>query len=219
MGGAVTAILWKLLAIAFAMIVEGSANYSAIYSAFATLIFFMIWLYAGWIVLLIGACISYYVQNPSNVLISRDKLFMSNEMRERLALSIIGRIGACYYTNDNTVITVDDLADMLKLPIRVVQRSVDMLKEQKILAQASEKPYGLFPSKPFDKLTIADLLIAIRSAETERGFIASRANTELKVMETMRDVEKAYQVQFGRKTIKSWILDAVKPKSRKKSKK
>ena len=223
-GGTVTAVLWKLLGVAFALIVDGSSNYSAIYSAFATLIFFMIWLYAGWLVLLVGACISYYVQNPSNVLISRERLFMSNEMRERLGLSIIGRVAINHYSESPQSITVETLADTLKLPIRVVHRCVSMLRDQGILVQNGEKPFGLLPAKPFDNLTLADVLIAIRSAETERGFITSRANTEIKVLETMGRIDESYRVNFDNLTVRDWALEkpelvkkrsASKPKAKK----
>lgn len=213
-GGAVTAILWKMLGIAFAAIISSSASYSAIYSAFATLIFFMIWLYAGWLVLLIGACIAYYVQNPSNVMISRDALIMSNEMRERLALSIIGRVGLGFYTSDKSW-TVETLAESMKLPIRVLQRSVAILKEQGVLVQDGAKPFYLLPGKPFDKMTIADLLKSVRSAETERGFISSRAYSEVKVLEMMKRIDNAYKKEMGKLTIKQWVLDI---KNKKKSK-
>ncbi len=213
-GGAVTALMWKVLGVAFAAIVTGSASYSAIYSAFATLIFFMIWLYAGWLVLLIGACISYYVQNPSNVLISRDTLMMSNEMRERLALSIVGRVGLGFYTDARNW-TVEELAEAMKLPIRVIQRSVGILKAQGILVQDGSKPFYLLPGKPFDKLTISDLLKSVRSAETERGFIASRAYSEVKVLEMMERIDEAMKKELGKLTIKKWVLDI---KNKKKSK-
>lgn len=216
-GGAVTAIMWKVLGLAFATIVTGSASYSAIYSAFATLIFFMIWLYAGWLVLLIGACIAYYVQNPSNVLISRDSLIMSNEMRERLALSIIGRVGLGFYTDAKTW-TVEDLAEVMKLPIRVVQRSVGTLKGAGILVQDGMNPFHLIPGKPFDTLTISELLKAVRSSETERGFIASRAQSEVKVLEMMDRIDRGYQKEFGRLTIKQWVLDIQKKQKKTKAK-
>jgi len=45
--------------------VAGSGSYAAIYSVFAAMMLFMIWINAGWLVVLIGASLSYYLQNPS----------------------------------------------------------------------------------------------------------------------------------------------------------
>ena len=41
-----------------------SSKYAAIYSGFAILVLFMIWLYVSWLVLLFGASVAFYVQHP-----------------------------------------------------------------------------------------------------------------------------------------------------------
>ena len=41
----------------------GSTQYAAIYSSLAILIIFMIWLYVSWIVVLVGASVSFYMQH------------------------------------------------------------------------------------------------------------------------------------------------------------
>lgn len=60
----VSGVLWETMGWIFASFVVSSAKYAAIYSAFATLIIFMIWLYVCWMILLIGASIAFYVQYP-----------------------------------------------------------------------------------------------------------------------------------------------------------
>ncbi len=49
----------------FAKFVAASANYSAIYSSFAVLILFLLWLYTGWMIVLIGAQFSFFHQYPT----------------------------------------------------------------------------------------------------------------------------------------------------------
>ena len=51
-GAVVAGLLWNLSSVLFAKFVVSSAQYTAIYSAFAALIIFMLWLYIGWLVLL-----------------------------------------------------------------------------------------------------------------------------------------------------------------------
>ena len=48
----------------FAVFVATSTRYSAIYSSFAILILFMIWLYVSWLTLLVGASVAFYRQHP-----------------------------------------------------------------------------------------------------------------------------------------------------------
>lgn len=63
LGGAVAGLIWVATGWAFANFIVTSARYAAIYSAFASLVFFMIWLYAAWLILLTGCSVAYYFQN------------------------------------------------------------------------------------------------------------------------------------------------------------
>ncbi len=59
LGGFVAGILWVTAGWGFATFVANSGNYAAIYSAFATLILFLIWLYLNWLILLVGSSICF----------------------------------------------------------------------------------------------------------------------------------------------------------------
>src|SRR5215472_2030925 len=64
-GGAAARILWQLVGMAFAAFVANSARYAAVYSSFAIMIVFLIWLYTGWLIFLVGAEVTYFHQYPS----------------------------------------------------------------------------------------------------------------------------------------------------------
>ena len=49
-GGATAGILWQLVGMGFAAFVANSAQYAAVYSSFAIMIVFLIWLYVGWLI-------------------------------------------------------------------------------------------------------------------------------------------------------------------------
>ncbi|MFA9614334.1 MAG: YihY/virulence factor BrkB family protein, partial [Deltaproteobacteria bacterium] len=57
-GGLVAGVLWETSGWAFASFVVKSSNYTAIYSGFAILIMFMIWLYLSWLIVLVGASVA-----------------------------------------------------------------------------------------------------------------------------------------------------------------
>jgi membrane protein len=61
-GGIFAGVLWETTGWAFASFIVSSTKYAAIYSGFAILVMFMIWLYLSWLILLVGAQISYYHQ-------------------------------------------------------------------------------------------------------------------------------------------------------------
>jgi membrane protein len=98
-GGLVAGLLWNAAGWIFASFVVNSAQYAATYSTFATLIMFLIWLYLGWLILLIGASISFHDQHPEYVTATRRENRMSNRVREKLALLIAYLISDSFYRN------------------------------------------------------------------------------------------------------------------------
>lgn len=66
-GAFIAGILWETAGALFASFIVNSGNYTVVYSSFAVLILFMIWLYLSWLILLIGSSISYYHQHPNKI--------------------------------------------------------------------------------------------------------------------------------------------------------
>ena len=83
-GGAVAALLWQLAGTAFAAFVAGSTRYTAIYSGFAALVVFLIWLYVAWLIVLIGGQVAYFHQHPTSYLAVRTPPGVA--LREGIAL-------------------------------------------------------------------------------------------------------------------------------------
>jgi len=66
-GAGLAAVVWLFTGHLFADVVVKTGNYTAIYSAFAGLILFMLWLHLAWLILLLGASVSFALQNPQQV--------------------------------------------------------------------------------------------------------------------------------------------------------
>ena len=75
--------LWQTVGWGFASFVVASAKYAAIYSGFAILVIFMLWLYLAWLILLVGASIAFYHQHPEYLTMRRRELNLSNRLKER----------------------------------------------------------------------------------------------------------------------------------------
>ena len=80
-GGVVGGVLWQSAGWAFALFAASSTRYAAIYSSFAILILFMLWLYLSWLILLFGAAVSFYVQHPEHLVAKAGEPRLSNRMR------------------------------------------------------------------------------------------------------------------------------------------
>lgn len=62
-GGAVAAILFELAKIIFLMYIRYFPSYDLIYGAFAVLPLFCVWIYISWVIVLVGAVITYNMSN------------------------------------------------------------------------------------------------------------------------------------------------------------
>jgi len=92
-GGVVAGFLWQTLSYGFAAFVAGATDYNAIYSGFAIMIFVLIWLYVGWLILLAGCQIAYYVQHPSRMNPLLVPVMQAGRAREQAALTLMAQVG------------------------------------------------------------------------------------------------------------------------------
>jgi membrane protein len=99
-GGLFAGVLWYTTGLLFAHFVADSSNYSAVYSSFAGAILFMIWLYAGWLIVLVGAWVAFYWQNPHFLNPLRESAVLGDHRREALVLEIMTLIGRAHYRNE-----------------------------------------------------------------------------------------------------------------------
>ena len=160
-GGVVAGILWNLGGVAFAVFVGNSANYPAIYSSFATAIFFMIWIYIAWMVLLIGGSISFYMQNPGSATQSRYPITLSNRTKEKLALAIAVAVGQRFYT-ESSPHTAASLAEQLRLPDSAVDFVLAALETGGLLVRAGKDGLTYVPAHAWDTTSVSEPLLCMR---------------------------------------------------------
>ncbi len=158
-GGVTAAVLWVLAGEAFATFVTESANYSAIYSGFAVLILFLLWLYAGWLIVLIGAQLSFFYQHPTAYLSRLLWQQGTQAFRERLALSLLLVLARRYIKGDGPL-EVEALAVALHLPVSLVEEQVQHLTEAGLLGLMAQ-PEGVSFTKPIEDISVMDVLNAV----------------------------------------------------------
>lgn len=154
---AVAAAAWKGLGELFGIFVTGSSNYQVIYSAFAVLILFMIWLYTGWLIVLVGASISYYLQHPANQRQAKDWGKLTPELTYAIALQVLHDVGQAFYTQKKPL-TLDDLARHIGAPSALVENVAEPLVSCGLLIHDDAAPPHYLPGKPLEETSVADLL-------------------------------------------------------------
>lgn len=205
-GGLVAGFLWHAVGKFFASFVAGSAQYTAIYSTFASLIVLLIWLYLGWLILLTGASIAFHCQHPEYVTATRREMNLSNRVREKLALLIAYLIGSSFY-RDQPGWTADALAQRLSAPMFAVERVLASLEAEHLLVRTAAEPPAFLPGRPLETTTVADVLQAVRMAEETTYLNPDRLPGEPAVDAVIRDAGDAATAALRGRTIKDLALD------------
>jgi len=137
-GGIFAGILWYATGLIFAKFVANSSSYSAIYSGFAAAVLFVIWVNAGWLIILVGAQVACYWQHPHRL--RPPSSGPSGGDRNALALAIMVLIGRAHYRRDPPW-TFNRLAAQSGVSsLKTVAAVVSALQRKGLIVASSEDP-------------------------------------------------------------------------------
>jgi membrane protein len=205
LGGAVGSALWAAAGWAFAAFVVNppSSSYTAIYSSFAVVFFFILWLYVAWLILLIGGLVAFYFQHPEYLGVMPGELTVSNRERERLALAVLVRVGRAHQEGETPPDRVT-LVRAMALPAGLLDVTVETLIAGGFLARTAGG--GLLPARDVGRVTLAEVLSQVRrqgDAGEERG-IATSEETESTAL--LAELEGAAAAALDGRTLEQLIL-------------
>ena len=165
-GAVIAGILWEATGWLFASFVAGSTNYTAIYSGFAILIIFMIWLYLSWLILLIGSSISFYHQHPEQITARQQILGLSARLREKIALLVMFRIGKSFHDNEEPW-NLNNLSRNLDVASEAITLILESLHDNKIITKSygNDNDITYMPNHSLEHISIESILTAARVAE------------------------------------------------------
>ncbi len=191
-GGLFAAFGWKFMGWLFAVFISNSANYVAIYAAFATLIIFMVWIYMSWLVILTGATVAFYFQNRKEVYALRTRAKMSPRGHEQLAVLI------CF-------LVARSLYDKLRMPAGHIEGIVQQLHDAEILSETDDPEPILVARAPFDTLPVSEVVKAVREdGETLDKMPRVREFFEA-INATVTEGETALEQALGQYTVKDLV--------------
>jgi membrane protein len=162
-GGLVAGVSWQAAGMLFASFVAGSAKYAAIYSSFAIGIILLIWIYLNWMILLLGASIGFYLQNPGSVA-KRREVQLAPELQENVALATMWLV-AKPFSEGKPAPQQELLEYELRVPGEVTRALSDKLIRAGLLSLAGSQGDRLVPGRALDLITVGDVLKVVRHDE------------------------------------------------------
>jgi membrane protein len=211
-GGLVAAVLWQTVGWGFAAFVASSTRYYAIYSSFAILLLFLLWLHVGWVIVLLGAEVSYAHQHIQFFEGDRQLLAQSPAGREKLALHLMLLIGRNFYRGLEPM-SVAELAHQLRLPAGVVKEFMEMFVQAKlVLPLAGEDTFVL--ARDPQTIGVKEILDCVRNAGTKIKTQPERSREESEVNGLLASLERSSEKTLEGKNLQGLILSVTPPSER-----
>lgn len=132
----------------------GVSKYNAIYGSLAALPLLMVWLRLSWQVILIGAELSYAIQNvhlyESE---ARDVALKPRQMKELSLLLLTSVAGS--FVKGKKAYTAEELSERHSLPLRLTHRLLRWMEEAQLVVQVEERNgvVGWHPQRSLDHYT------------------------------------------------------------------
>jgi len=198
-GGITAGILWETNGWLFASFVASSSNYAAIYSGFAVLIVLLIWIYAGWVILLLGANVSFYLQHPQYLRDRAPPTQLGGEHQTRLAFTLMLHIGAAH-RQARAAPTTNELANTMHLPVVLIQRILNPLERAGLLMKIDNEPACWMPARDTNTILLNDILQVMSVAPSVGGATPERVTALINAL------TQSQQATLGQQTLETLIL-------------
>lgn len=200
-GGVFAGALWQTGSLAFASFVARATNYNAIYSSFAIVIFLLIWIYVGWMILLIGCQLAYYVQHPEQLKPHRAPSLLSGRQIEYLTLMIMSLVGQRFMLGKPGY-TEEELSMTIAAEPEHVRRAVEQLVFNGLLTETGSKRAQLVPAVDLDSVSLSRLWTLARTGD---GLPATRGELAAHVRAVIEEAEADFEKRHKATTLRDWL--------------
>ena len=199
--GALTAgIVWATVGHLFTELVVFSTRLLIVYAGFAVIAGALLWTYFSWLILLAGAQLSFYVQNPSYLRLGVEELRLSNAELETLALKIMYLVAASH-AQGRPGWTVNALADELGLPGIAVARVVQALELNRLLVSTQSEE--LLPARDPTWIPVQEILDVVRHQRS--GYVAPHGAAIPEVDRLTARLDQAWRTACGTRTLRDLL--------------
>jgi membrane protein len=165
-------VLWAAVGALFARIVVYSARTAAIYAGFAVVLLLLVWVYLSWLILLLGAQLSFYVQHPEHLRSGHAEVPLTSALRERLALAVMYLIGERFVAGGPRW-TIGELAERLAVPGATLDDIVSTLQARALVLDVEDDTVA--PARDLGTISLDAILDAVRHETPDPRRPAPRA--------------------------------------------
>ncbi|MGI9342643.1 MAG: YihY/virulence factor BrkB family protein [Gammaproteobacteria bacterium] len=196
LGGLAGGLLWTSAGGLFTTFVVSSTRTNSIYATFTIFILALIWLYLCWLILLVGALVSFYVQNPEHMRLGYRPVSLGSRQREQIAIGMM-RATADAFRAGSKQPTPGDVAASAGLPTLVVLPVLNRLVAANLLSRTNRD--RLYPQRDPGTITLRDVINAVRDPQVIDVFTLGKWPEE--VRDVSRGMDFALDTELGERNV------------------
>jgi membrane protein len=158
--GIVGGIALQVIQILYVESQVGLTKLGTLYGSFAAIPLLMIWMQMSWVVLLMGAQLSYYMQNITRYEFEIDVQRVSPRQKKRLSLLVMHTLVKDFIRGARPK-APEEISEQLSLPVRTVHECLDLLRDSGMVTEVwddAEERYIYQPGTDINKMTLSFLL-------------------------------------------------------------
>lgn len=158
--GIVAGIALQIMQVLYLQAQMGITKLGTLYGSFAAVPLLMIWIQMSWVVLLLGAQLSYYLQNITRYEFEFDVQTVSPRQKKRLSLLIMHSLISDFIKGSKARCP-EEISLELSLPVRSVRESLQALHEAGLVSEIFDNTGERFvyqPATDVNKMTLAFVL-------------------------------------------------------------
>ena len=205
-GAVVAGVLWGAVGRMFTAFVVHSTRLAIVYAGFAFIVAGLLWTYLGWLILLAGAQLSFYIQNPTYLRLGLQELKLSGAEVEQLALRVMYLVGRAYLTGERRW-SLNALATDLGLPEIALAQMVLALEHGGLLVVTEDD--ALLPARDLGRIRLADILEVARSRRP--GDFNPRQVPIPAVDRLLGAIDEARRHRCGELTLRDLVQEPPRP--------
>ena len=186
--------VWVASSFGFTRLVTYSTQMMAVYASFAIVLLGLMWIWLNWLILLTGALLAFYLQNPQYLRSGNREVLPTARLAEQLALSVMYLVARSFGPSPGRA-SVASLAEELAVPSSALGPLVDALAAAGLIERTDDE--RLLPGRDPARIMLDEVLAAVRDCGNARAMILRQAAIVPAAAAAAAQVETALAAALG----------------------
>jgi membrane protein len=197
-------VLWAAVGKMFTAFVVYSTRLTIVYAGFAFIVVALVWTYLGWLILLAGAQLSFYIQNPTYLRLGLQELRLSCVEIEQLGLKIMYLVGRAHLTGGKRW-TINRISRELELPGIAVAKMARALERAGLVMVTDDDE--LLCARDISRITVYEVLDLARNQHS--GHMAPRNTAVPAVDRLTASLDEQRRERCGDLTVRDLVDESA----------